>query len=233
MLDECRKRLPQDPFFNGLLTLRSSGAPVSDAAGCPRRCAPRRPLNAIVSAHETPQMSSFSKWLAGLLRQSEVEVQRLLRDEAALHFLMTWSLFESKCFAGFLKAKCLNSFADRILKEGLNYQSLEASARHFHQRFQAKRSLANLLHDDKTPAHVATQFKTCLATSFADLTNRDIVFLVTFVIYRYRNNIFHGNKGIASWLKYGEQIRLCINAMQVFISHTESISPTMSTREAA
>lgn len=28
--------------------MRSSGAPVSDAAGCPRRYAPRRPLNAVV-----------------------------------------------------------------------------------------------------------------------------------------------------------------------------------------
>src|SRR5436853_7779177 len=28
--------------------MRSSGAPVSGAAGCRRRCAPRRPLNAIV-----------------------------------------------------------------------------------------------------------------------------------------------------------------------------------------
>lgn len=34
--------------------MRSSGAPVSYAAGCPRRFAPRRPLNAIVSviSHE-------------------------------------------------------------------------------------------------------------------------------------------------------------------------------------
>ena len=34
-----------------MLTTRSSGAPVSDAAGCPRRCAPRRPLN--VRPHTT------------------------------------------------------------------------------------------------------------------------------------------------------------------------------------
>ena len=35
------------------LTVRSSGAPISNAAGCPRRCAPRRPLNANVSAHRS------------------------------------------------------------------------------------------------------------------------------------------------------------------------------------
>jgi hypothetical protein len=40
---KCFEQMPP-----GGLTPRSSGAPVSVAAGCPRRCAPRRPLNAIV-----------------------------------------------------------------------------------------------------------------------------------------------------------------------------------------
>src|SRR5687768_14360464 len=38
--------------------MRSSGAPVSCAAGCPRRSAPRRPLNANVRRHWNRPMRS-------------------------------------------------------------------------------------------------------------------------------------------------------------------------------
>lgn len=43
----------------------------------------------------------FARWFAELLGQSELEVERLLRDRTAIQFLITWSLFESKCFDGY------------------------------------------------------------------------------------------------------------------------------------
>jgi hypothetical protein len=146
---------------------------------------------------------------------------------------MTWSLFESKCFSGFMKAKQITLFAERVLKEGIPLEALDATARHFHQRFQDKGKLSNLLHDDKTPAEVAAEFKECLSAAFTDLQSSKVVFLIVFLVYRYRNNMFYGNKGIGSWLKYGKQIRLCTNAMQAFVSYAESVSPTMSTRAAS
>jgi hypothetical protein len=42
------------------LTPRSSGAPVSNAAGCPRRCTPRHPLNAIVGPR-TMKRAAFER----------------------------------------------------------------------------------------------------------------------------------------------------------------------------
>lgn len=69
--------------------------------------------------------------------------------------------------------------------------------------------------------------------AISDMKPEDMVFFVAFVVYRYRNNMFHGNKGIHSWLQYGEQIRLCTEAMQAFVSHAESMSPTISTLAAA
>ena len=50
-------------------------------------------------------MSTFPQWLFKPLNQSEGEVQRVLRDDTALHFLMTWSLFKSKYFSGFMKTR--------------------------------------------------------------------------------------------------------------------------------
>jgi hypothetical protein len=58
-----------------------------------------------------PHRSSFQSWLGTLVGHSEFEVRRLLEDESALHFLVAWSLFESKCFAGFVKAKQIEHYA--------------------------------------------------------------------------------------------------------------------------
>ena len=38
------------------------------------------------------------------------------------------------------------------------------------------------------------------------------------VVYRFRNNIFHGNKGVDSWLQYRPQIEKCTNVMQHLIT---------------
>jgi hypothetical protein len=67
---------------------------------------------------------------------------------------------------------------------------------------------------------------------FAKLTADEGLYFLVFVIYRYRNNIFHGNKGVQSWLCYREQVQCCIRAMQVMVSHAERISPTMSAEAA-
>lgn len=178
-------------------------------------------------------MTSFSKWLGTLLNQSEIEVQRLLRDDDAFHFLITWSLFESKCFAGFVKLEGIKSFSERMEIEGLSAEALDEPLRHFHKRFQNADKFSNLLHGAGKKQDGIRQFQKCLATGLGELATADKVFLISFVVYRYRNNMFHGNKGVESWLRFGEQIRLCTRAMQVFISHAETMSPTMSIAAAA
>ena len=60
-----------------------------------------------------------------------------------------------------------------------------------------------------------------------------MMYSVVVVVYRFRNNMFHGNKGVASWLRYREQIALCVLAMQEFIAHAEALTPTMEVPEAA
>lgn len=61
----------------------------------------------------------------------------------------------------------------------------------------------------------------------------DKVFIVVLVVYRFRNNMFHGNKGVQSWLQFKEQILLCTEAMQSFVSHVESINPSLQRQDVA
>ncbi|WP_157659166.1 hypothetical protein [Thauera butanivorans] len=171
-------------------------------------------------------MDSFTKWLADLLKQPEVQVERFLRDKDALHFLIAWSIFESKCFTGFLRATDLYNFSKRISDEGFEHETISSAANHFHQRYQDSERLRNLLHD-KTPQKVTERFKQVLSKNISDITPSESIYLVSVVVYRFRNNIFHGRKKVDSWLRYGEQIRICTESMQHFIRHAESRTVTM------
>ena len=171
----------------------------------------------------------FSTWLGRLFGQSEFQARRILEDECALHFLVAWSLFESKCFAGFVKLHQIRQFARRVaVEEHFDTGSLQAAATHFHDRYQDEGRLSNLLHQQ-----ACEPFVTILRKPFATLKPEETMFLVVLVAYRFRNNIFHGNKGVESWLRYGEQISLCTSVLQALVSHAENISPTMKTEEAA
>jgi hypothetical protein len=72
-----------------------------------------------------------------------------------------------------------------------------------------------------------------LQQQFGSLGPHDLVFLVALVTYRYRNNMFHGNKGVRSWLQYKTQIGLCTNVVQSFVSHAEAMRPTLQKERVA
>ena len=79
----------------------------------------------------------FEGWLAALLGQSETEVESLLRSTMALHFLIAWSLFESKCFGGCQSFAKLDEFADRLVnKEAFVAANVSGASEHFHKRYQ-------------------------------------------------------------------------------------------------
>ena len=60
-----------------------------------------------------------------------------------------------------------------------------------------------------------------------------MVFFLTFVVYRFRNNIFHGNKRVDAWLRFQPQIQDCIRVMQIMISHAAAASKELPERKAA
>ncbi len=172
---------------------------------------------------------NFEGWLAKLLGQSVSDVHLLLQEKAALHFLIAWSLFESKCFNGFVKEKHLEAFSRRIVaKESFNTASISAAAAHFHARYRDKGRYKNLVHENSSP-----KMTSLLQQPLHSLQPQDAVFLVAFTVYRFRNNIFHGNKKVEAWLRFKEQIEHCIDGMKAFISHAESLAPSLRLPHAA
>lgn len=173
-----------------------------------------------------PSNSTFSSWLATLFGQSDHQVRRLLDDGTALHFLVAWSLFESKCFAGFVKAADIASYA-KCVAPRLESPKVHATAVHFYKRYQDRTLFRRLMHNQNDE-----RLSKLLNGSMDQLTPEDEVYFVVFVIYRFRNNIFHGNKGVNSWLNYRQQIQYCVEAMQVLVSDAELAVPTMNAETA-
>jgi hypothetical protein len=163
------------------------------------------------------QCETFNKWFASYLGESELEVARLLQDATAVQFLITWSLLESKCFSGFLRKGDIARNARELTADGkLEVACLRLVGAHFHGRYQDKKLYNNLMHKER-----CTDLEEIFIKQFATLSTYELVYMVIYVVYRYRNNIFHGNKGVESWLHYRQQIRFCIDAMQVFITHNK------------
>ncbi len=166
----------------------------------------------------------FDTWFADYLRErtgevvprlDEGEVRRLLKDKNAARFLIAWSLLESNCFGGYAKGKDIPGYCQRLAnKEGFDPVSLSPIIEHFHSRYQDKKLLSNLMYKHDEPS-----IKTLLKKPLDKLSDCEKVFLIVVVVYRYRNNIFHGSKGVESWLKYKKQIGYCIQIMQSLITH--------------
>ena len=173
-------------------------------------------------------MASFSKWFASVLGQSQIEVERLLRHPSATHFLVAWSLYESKCFGGYVKPSKFDDYVVRCISEGFNIGQLNAHTEHFHTRYQNADRFKSLMHKQSS-----SRLNQILIQPASTLSSEDRLFLLVFVAYRFRNNIFHGNKGVDSWLRFSEQIDLCTEALQAFVSHAELKRCSLRSENAA
>jgi len=76
------------------------------------------------------------------------------------------------------------------------------------------------------------KFKKILTKDISNLKPDEVIFFLVLVVYRYRNNIFHGNKGVESWLQFKDQIEYCIRIMQILIdtakkSHNKALNCTL------
>ena len=170
-------------------------------------------------------MRDFERWLGSLFGHDGDKVQELLGNQTALQFLIAWSLFESKCFDGFVKKEQLEKFSKcTAAKSDFPMKRLERAAHHFHERYQVREHRENLLHGQE-----CAQFLKILEGPISDPLDHNVLFLCVFVVYRFRNNIFHGNKGVALWLQYEEQICFCIDILQALVSYAEEKTPSMKT----
>jgi hypothetical protein len=146
-------------------------------------------------------------WLARYFETKDSEIEKMIKSDSATSFLMIWSLFESKCFNGTFTVRKIEPFATDQ-KKNYTKLSVEEPVRYFYDRYQDKEKFRQLIFKGN-----ANIYKKTLEMSYESISIEDKLSFIIFVVSRYRNNIFHGNKGLQSWLKYDEQIKKCIMVM--------------------
>lgn len=142
-------------------------------------------------------------------------IEEMLSNQRATVFLLVWPILEQRLFDGFFtKGKIINFVAEN---KGLFSQiDADDAAKHFHNRYQDTTMYRRLRYRGKNQQpqiENAKKVDDILAKPYTSLLPEDKLHLLLYVTYRFRNNIFHGNKGILSWCQYGTEIDYCIRFM--------------------
>lgn len=155
------------------------------------------------------------RWLASYFETTPKSIEDMLKNENATTYLLIWPVFEQMLFGGFMKKGDIQPVAQKYAPY---YQELgvDVYVQHFHNRYQDHTRFRHLKHSDNYPC-----VDKMLAQNITDLTDEEKLTLVIYVVYRYRNNIFHGNKGIESWSCYTTQIEMCLNFMMSILDCAE------------
>lgn len=150
-------------------------------------------------------------WLAKHHNISTQDIHNILKDEKATSYLLAWSVFEQEIFEGYMKLSKIKTVAKKF--EGYCSQlNIETIAKKFHNRYQDKTKYSHLVHDQDFDC-----FRKSIEKTYINMTELDKLAMLFFVVYRYRNNIFHGNKKVLAWTQYTEQIEDCLTFMTQII----------------
>lgn len=146
-------------------------------------------------------------------KPSSDEIRDMLHNQVAVLYLLIWPIMEQRYFSGFLKINQINDAARKLApfycKDLKN--DLDKIIMKFFDRYRNKNQHYRDLHVDII---MRKEFDEILSKNrFIYLQPIDKIKLLLFVIYRYRNNIFHGNKDIRKWASFDKQIKDCLIGM--------------------
>ena len=92
--------------------------------------------------------------------------------------------------------------------------NIESISKYFYNRYQNYQNYKHLYHNETV---LSQEISSLFQIDYNELSDEEKLKIMLFVIYRYRNNIFHGNKGVLSWTKYTEKIDKCLKFVMSLI----------------
>ena len=177
------------------------------------------------SRNTTDVDDKVTEWLARQFDTKHWNVTDLLRTQNATVYLLIWPIMEQKLFDGFMQAKKIDSFSEKM-GEYFNEMDAEHKVRYFYNRYQDKEKYRRLTDSKNYPS-----MEEVLAKEYDALTGRDKMVIMMTTVYRYRNNIFHGNKAIGEWNKYSKEIKYCIEFMMSVVDVYKSFFGDVSEKD--
>ena len=163
------------------------------------------------------------------VKASVAEIQDMLNNQIAVSYLLIWPIFESRHFGGFMKLKKIDIAADMLKSDYDNAlkMNLDPIAKRFFERYSIYGNKNNPfykgLQPDPSLRKKNQRFEEiCSKRFFINLNSSDKIYLLLYVIYRYRNNIFHGYKNIESWSQFTYQINDCLTSMMLLSDYMKA-----------
>jgi hypothetical protein len=179
--------------------------------------------------HDTTPDSFKLKFDAWLIKTTQPdakpeEVKMVAQHQMGLQFLIAWSLFERKYFTCDANGKTIKAFAKKQCVQKC-FPEIEAHWNHFYARYSHKEKgtdyIAALFPDigergakNKKDAEKFREDLESLAKKPSEANKTE---LMARVIFRYRNNIFHGVKTPYTWGNYEKQIKRCIRTIMIWV----------------
>ena len=162
----------------------------------------------------------ISAWLLNYFQKEneraiqEKDLNDFLHSENAIIFFILWTIFEGHITSDGIKNPLLKTICKEYEPYYDNLQC-ENITSYFYDRYQDKTNLRHLVHNKGGES--GQLFTEYLSLDYSTLNNEQKLLIILFTVFRYRNNIFHGSKGVESWSKYKNQIEKCIMFMQKMI----------------
>lgn len=150
-------------------------------------------------------MTELEAFIIKYLDIDKSKYKDLKKNTFVYDFLILWSLFEQNVFKGYCRIETIKKMKE--LNEKV-LENIEEDIKYFFNRYQNKKYYKNLVWNNSNQ-----YFENILNKNYENLSHTEKTHFILFVVFRFRNNIFHGNKGIQSWLKYNEQIEKCVKIM--------------------
>jgi len=127
-------------------------------------------------------------------------------------FTLIWNLLENICFENYVKIDKINNLIDsKIDKFNENNETFRETFKYFYTRYQDEHKL-NALRLNRTMKELT---KKILNNTYTDKNNK-LKFIMA-VIYRYRNNLFHGEKQMRYIRLQKENFKIANKFLMYFI----------------
>lgn len=177
---------------------------------------------------------STKEWLAIKLdmekrRKVDIyEVEELYKTSLGLDFLLVWTIFEKTFFSDSPKRGDKISKVTKNLKFCLT-SDMESILKYFLERYKKDRKkLRQLCDKDKCKGKCygdsGCNFFNYIERDSVTYTNEEKLYILMYVVNRYRNNMFHGTKKVKSWLSdYKFEIENCVSIMKWLVDELEKI----------
>jgi len=157
------------------------------------------------------------KYLAEHYEVEEWEAKDVMENKGSFYLLLIWGIFEQKYFPG----KNNNVF-NKIKKMKNNFKIYDC----YNDFSQIALSFYDTFKDDnrwqKLDIDILSNKKNDVFNNIRckkreDLSEIEIIRFGLFIIYRYRNNIFHGMKEAINFNQYTKEIEDCVNLLIAYL----------------